>query len=390
MALRQSTEAGGAVAVPEIEFAGLKAQYAALGPAIDARMAAVLAHGRFIMGPEVAELEAALATHVGVAHAIGVSSGTDALLAPLMAHGIGPGDAVFMPAFTFTATAEVAALLGAHPVFVDVDQRSFNIDPADLERRIAETRKAGDFTPCAVIAVDLFGLPADYDALADLCAHEGLHLIADAAQSMGARYQGRATGSLAPVTATSFFPAKPLGCFGDGGAIFTDDDDLAAKLRSIRVHGAGTEKYDIARIGLNARLDTLQAAVLLAKLPALDGEIAARQELADRYDAALDGVAETPLRPNDAASAWAQYSILINRRDIIAARLREARIPTAVYYPRPLHLQPAYRRYGGGAGSCPVSEGLCERILSLPMHGYMSAPAADRIAQAVVDALAAS
>ena len=386
MALRKPTEAEGA-AVPEIEFAGLKAQYAALGPAIDARIAAVLAHGRFIMGPEVAELEAALAARIGVAHVIGVSSGTDALLAPLMARGIGPGDAVFMPTFTFTATAEVVALLGAHPVFVDVGPRSFNIDAGDLERRIAEVRKAGELAPRAVIAVDLFGLPADYDALGELCGREGLHLVADAAQSMGARYQARATGSLAPVTATSFFPAKPLGCFGDGGAVFTDDDDLAAKLRSIRVHGAGAEKYDIARVGLNARLDTLQAAVLLAKLPALDGEIAARRELADRYDAALDGIAETPARPNGAASAWAQYSILIDRRDAVAAALREAGIPTAVYYPRPLHLQPAYLRYGDGEGSCPVSEGLCDRILSLPMHGHMSATAADRIAQAVVDAL---
>jgi len=292
-----------------------------------------------------------------------------------------------MPAFTFTATAEVVALLGAYPVFVDVDPRSFNLDPAELERRVAEVREAGDLTPRAVIAVDLFGLPADYDALSELCGREGLHLIADAAQSMGGSYRNRPTGALAPVTATSFFPAKPLGCFGDGGAVFTDDDDLAARLRSIRVHGAGAEKYDIARIGLNARLDTLQAAVLLAKLPALDGEIAARQDLANCYDAAFRDLAETPERQNGASSAWAQYSILIDRRDAVAARLREAGIPTAVYYPRPLHMQPAYRRYGDG--SCLVSEGLCDRILSLPMHGYMSAPAADRIIDAVVDALAA-
>ena len=387
MALSQPT-ASSESPPPEIEFAGLKAQYAALRTEIDGRMAAVVDHGRFIMGPEVAELETALAAYVGVAHAVGVSSGTDALLAPLMAYGVGPGDAVFMPAFTFTATAEVAALLGAQPVFVDVGARSFNLDLADLERRIAEVRKTGALMPRAVIAVDLFGLPADYEPLAELCDREGLHLIADAAQSMGARYHGRPTGALAPVTATSFFPAKPLGCFGDGGAVFTDDDGLAAKLRSIRVHGAGTEKYDITRIGLNARLDTLQAAVLLAKLPALDGEIAARQALADRYDDALQHLVETPERQNGANSAWAQYSILTDRRDALAAELKKAGIPVAIYYPRPLHLQPAYRRYAAGAGDCPVSEGLCERILSLPMHGYMSATGADRIVEAVADALA--
>ena len=224
---------------PAIEFAGLKAQYQALSPEIDARMAAVVAHGRFIMGPEVAELEGALAARAGVGHVIGVSSGTDALLAPLMAGGVGPGDAVFMPAFTFTATAEVVALLGASPVFVDVDPRSFNIDCGDLERRVAQVRAAGELTPRAAIAVDLFGLPADYAALSEVCAAADLRLIADAAQSMGARYQGRHSGALAPVTATSFFPAKPLGCFGDGGAVFTDDDGLAADLRSIRVHGSG-------------------------------------------------------------------------------------------------------------------------------------------------------
>lgn len=373
--------------VPDIEFAGLKAQYQALGPEIDARMAAVVAHGRFIMGPEVAELEAALGARTGVGHVIGVSSGTDALLAPLMAAGVGPGDAVFMPAFTFTATAEVVALLGACPVFVDVDPRNFNIDCADLERRVAQVRDAGELTPRAAIAVDLFGLPADYAALTEICAAGDLLLIADAAQSMGARYHERHSGALAPITATSFFPAKPLGCFGDGGAIFTDDDALAANLRSIRVHGSGKAKYEIERIGLNARLDTIQAAVLLAKLPALDAEIAARQTLAERYDAGFGDLVETPARPNGAASAWAQYSILTDRRDAVADHLREAGIPTAVYYPRPLHLQPAYRHFGGGEGACPVSEGLCERILSLPMHGYMSATAADRIVEAVRDAL---
>ncbi len=366
-----------------IDFAGLRAQYARLKPEIARRIAAVLDHGRFVMGPEVAELEAALAAFAGCRHAIAVSSGTDALLMALMAEDIGPGDAVFLPAFTFTATAEVVALLGATPVFVDVDGRSFNIDPDDLERRIEATAAAGAVRPRAILAVDLFGQPAAYDRLRDIAARHGLFLLADAAQSFGAALDGRPVGTLAPVTATSFFPAKPLGGYGDGGALFTDDDARAERLRSIRLHGKGAAKYDIVRVGLNARLDTLQAAVLLAKLAVFPEELEAREAVARRYDAGLDGAVETPRRTAGARSAWAQYSILSDERDRIAQALGADGIPTAVYYPRPLHLQPAYARWGAGEGSLPVSEGLCRRILSLPMNPYLEDAEVARVVAAV-------
>ena len=369
--------------VPDLEFAGIRAQYAALKDAIAPRIAEVFRHGRFIMGPEIEALEKALCDFCGARHAVAVSSGTDALVAPLMALGIGPGDAVFVPGFTFTATAEVALLLGAMPVFVDVDGASFNIDPAGLERSIARVRDEGALTPKAVIAVDLFGLPADYEALNRIAEAEGLNLIADAAQSFGARRGNRKVGTLAPVTTTSFYPAKPLGCYGDGGAVFTDDPGMAALLRSIRVHGQGNVQYAVERVGLNARLDSFQAAVLLGKLPAFEGEVAARNRLADRYDAGLRGTVQTPARFDGVLSSWAQYSILTDDRDGLRARLGEAGIPTAVYYPEPMHLQPAYRDYGGGEGSLPVSEALCGRIVSLPMHAYMRDDTADRIVEAV-------
>ncbi len=364
--------------IPELEFAGIAAQYMALKSEIAPRVAAVFEHGRFIMGPEVAELEAALASYCGAKHAISLSSGTDALVAPLMARGIGPGDAVFVPGFTFTASAEVILLLGATPVFVDVDQHSFNIDCALLEEKIAAVKRSGRLTPKAIIAVDLFGLPADYDQLNTIADKEDMLLIADAAQSFGGVRHNRRVGTLAPVTATSFFPAKPLGCYGDGGAVLTDNDELAAALRSIRAHGQGNAKYEVVRVGLNARLDTLQAAVLLGKLPALDTEIAARNNLADLYDEKLAGVATTPNRYEGHVSAWAQYSILIDDRDGVQARLKDAGIPTAIYYPRPMNLQPAYAEFSDGP--LPVSEALCDRILSLPMHGYLVGKIAERIA----------
>ncbi|MCY3829236.1 MAG: DegT/DnrJ/EryC1/StrS family aminotransferase [Rhodospirillaceae bacterium] len=366
-----------------MEFAGIRAQYAALKDAIAPRIAEVFRHGRFIMGPEIEALEDALCDFCGAGHAVAVSSGTDALVAPLMALGVGPGDAVFVPGFTFTATAEVILLLGAMPVFVDVDGASFNLDPASLERSIARVRDEGALTPKAVIAVDLFGLPADYEALARIAGAEGLNLIADAAQSFGARRGNRKVGTLAPVTTTSFYPAKPLGCYGDGGAVLTDDPEMAALLRSIRVHGQGSVQYAVERVGLNARLDSFQAAVLLGKLPAFEGEVAARNRLADRYDAGLGAVVQTPARFGGILSSWAQYSILTDDRDGLRARLGEAGIPTAVYYPEPMHLQPAYRDYGGGEGSLPVSEALCGRIVSLPMHAYMRDETADRIIEAV-------
>ena len=261
---------------PDLEFAGLKAQYAGIRDDVARRIEAVLDHGMYVMGPEVAELETALAELAGCKHAIGVSSGTDALLAALMAKNIGPGDAVFLPAFTFTATAEVVMLLGANPVFVDVEDRSFNIDPEDLKQRVEEVKNEGALHPRAVIAVDLFGLPADYTILNEICDAHHLFLLADAAQSFGGARDGRKVGSMAPVTATSFFPAKPLGCYGDGGAIFTESDTMAGHLRSIRIHGQGDVKYDIMRLGLNARLDSMQAAVLLTKIPRSEAEVGAR------------------------------------------------------------------------------------------------------------------
>ena len=374
--------------VPDIEFAGLRAQYAALKDAIAPRIAEVFRHGRFVMGPEIEELEEALCNFCDAQHAVAVSSGTDALVAPLMALGVGPGDAVFVPGFTFTATAEVALLLGAAPVFVDVDPDSFNMDPADLQQRIAAVRAAGELSPKAIIAVDLFGLPANYAALNRIAETEGLSLIADAAQSFGARRGNRKVGTLAPVTTTSFYPAKPLGCYGDGGAVFTDDPEMAALLRSIRVHGQGSVQYAVERVGLNARLDSLQAAVLLGKLPAFEGEIGARNRLADRYDAGLGDAVQLPARSRGILSSWAQYSILAHDRDGLRARLAAAGIPTAVYYPEPMHLQPAYRAWSEGEGSLPVSEGLCGRILSLPMHAYMRDTAADRVIEAVRRAVA--
>jgi UDP-2-acetamido-2-deoxy-ribo-hexuluronate aminotransferase len=369
--------------VPELEFAGIKAQYAALREAIAPRVGAVFEHGRFVLGPEVEELETALAKVAGVAHAISVSSGTDALVAPLLAAGIGPGDAVFLPTFTFTATAEVALVLGASPVFVDVDPRTYNIDPADLETRIAEVKSDGKLTPKAVVPVDLFGLPADYDALEPIAERAGLFLLADAAQSFGGSMGNKRVGALAPVSATSFFPAKPLGCYGDGGAILTDDAEMAAKLVSIRVHGQGVERYAVERVGLNARLDSLQAAVLLAKLPALAGEIAARNALADLYDGYLAEVAVTPARVDGRLSAFAQYIIRVEDRERVQARLNAADIPTAIYYPKPMHFQSPYAPYGKGPGSLPVSEALADRVLALPMHGYMRDDVAHRIGAAV-------
>ncbi len=374
--------------VPDLEFAGIRAQYAALKDAIAPRIAEVFRHGGFIMGPEIEALEQALCDFCGARHAVAVSSGTDALIAPLMALGVGPGDAVFVPGFTFTATAEVVLLLGAMPVFVDVDGASFNMDPAGLERSIARVRDEGALTPKAVIAVDLFGLPADYEALNRIAGAEGLNLIADAAQSFGARRGNRKVGTLAPVTTTSFYPAKPLGCYGDGGAVFTDDPEMATLLRSIRVHGQGSVRYAVERVGLNARLDSFQAAVLLGKLPAFEGEVAARNRLADRYDAGLRDTVQTPARFDGILSSWAQYSILTDDRDGLRARLGESGIPTAVYYPEPMHLQPAYREYGGGEGFLPVSEALCGRIVSLPMHAYMRDDTADRIVEAVRAAVA--
>jgi len=370
-----------------IPFVDLSAQQRRIRDDLDQRIARVLDHGGYILGPEVAELEATLAACAGCRHAITLSSGTDALLAVLMARDIGPGDAVFMPAFTFTATAEVVLQAGATPVFVDVDGSTFNLDPECLRTAITHAREQGRLHPAAIIAVDLFGQPADYRAINAIAAENGLFVLADAAQSFGARYENHAVGTLAPATATSFYPAKPLGCYGDGGAVFTDDDDLAAACISIRAHGEGKNRYDIVRLGMNGRLDTLQAAVLLAKLTIFDDEIERRRTVARQYTERLSGLVETPAQLPGTDTIWAQYTIKLPQRDAVAASLRERGIPTQIYYPLPMHLQPAYAPHVAGPGSLPVSERLCGEVLALPMHPYLDQAAIAMICDGLDDAL---
>jgi len=370
-----------------VPFIDLKAQYARLRPQIAEAIQEVLDDGRYILGPAVARFEEELAAYCGVRHAISCSSGTDAIFMPLLAYGVGPGDAVFVPSFTFTASAEVILLAGASPVFVDVEADSFNIDLAHLERKISETRAEGSLKPKAIIAVDLFGLPADWNGLNKLAEREALHLISDAAQSFGGVYHNRRVGSLAPVSGTSFFPAKPLGGYGDGGAIMTDDDDLAEALKSIRVHGQGADRYEVARIGINGRLDSIQAAILSVKLSIFDEELEAREGISRVYDEALKDLVTVPKRADGLQSAWAQYTTKTDRRAAVQEKLAAAGIPTMIYYPKPMHLQTPYAPYGGGEGSLPVSETLCDEVMSLPMHPYLSDNDAKRIAAAVRDAL---
>lgn len=369
-----------------LPFIDLKAQYRHLKAEIDARLSRVLENGAFILGPEVADFEAALARLGGARHAVGLANGTDALIIALKGENIGPGDAVLLPAFTYAATAEAVLLAGARPVFVDVDAATFNIDAGDLALRIEETRKAGTLKPRAVIAVDLFGQPADYRRLRPVIEQHGLLLIDDAAQSFGATLDGRPVGALAPITTTSFYPAKPLGCYGDGGALLTDDARRAELARSIRFHGTTPDRASFARIGMNSRLDTMQAAILLAKLEAFPREIAARERLAQYYDRRLGNLVTVPARLPGATSVWAQYTIQLDGRDRVAAALKERGVPSAVHYRTPLHLEPAYRELGRGPGSLPVAERLCGRVLSLPMHGYMDEATAERISEAVTAA----
>lgn len=372
-----------------VAFIDVAAQRRRLGAKIDDAVARVLAHCQFINGPEVAQLEADLAAFCGARHVVACASGTDALLMVLMAEGIGPGDAVICPSFTFCATGEVVALTGATPVFVDVDAATFNMDVASLERGIATAKKLG-LTARAVIPVDLFGQSADHDAIAEVARREGLFVLDDAAQSFGATYKRRRLGTFGLATATSFFPAKPLGCFGDGGAIFTDDADLADRLRSVRVHGQGAEKYDNVRLGLTGRLDTIQAAILIEKLKIFEDEIAARNRVADRYFDALHNIVTAPRVADGNVSVWAQYTIRLPRggRDAFAAALKAQGIPTAIYYPKPMHQQTAYRHYPVAEGGLPVSERLSQDVISLPMHAYLDPAAQDRVIQAVRDALA--
>jgi len=371
-----------------IPFIDLAAQRKRLGPAIDAAVARVLTHCQFIIGPEVTAFERELADFAGARHAVSCASGTDALVLGLRALGVGPGDAVICPSFTFCATAEVAVLVGATPVFVDVDPDTFNIDVAGIPGAIA-VAKAGGLKPKAIIPVDLFGLPAEHNALAKAAETHGLFVIDDAAQGFGATYHNRRLGTFGQVTCTSFFPAKPLGCYGDGGAVLTDDDDIAATLRSLRVHGQGTDKYDNVRIGLASRLDTIQAAVLSEKLKIFADEIDARQVVAKRYADGLKDVVIVPGVPAGLTSVWAQYTIRVSggRRDALAAALKAEGIPTAIYYPIPLHRQVAYKQYPAGIGGLANSDRLAGEVISLPMHPYLDAPTQKRIVEAVRRAL---
>ena len=374
-----------------IPFIDIVAQRQRLGRSIDEAVSRVLAHCQFINGPEVTALEAALAKFSGARHVIACASGTDALLMVLMAKQLGPGDAVLCPSFTFCATGEAVALTGATPVFVDVDEATFNIDAASLERGIATAKRLG-LKPRAVIPVDLFGQSADHDAVGAIAAADGLFVLDDAAQGFGASYKGRRLGTFGLATATSFFPAKPLGCFGDGGAIFTDDDELAERLRSIRVHGQGSDKYDNVRLGLTARLDTMQAAILIEKLGIFEDEIAARNEVAERYARGLGNVVTVPRLAEGCTSVWAQYTIRLPKgtnRDGFAAALKAQGIPSAIYYPKSMHQQTAYRDFPVADGGLPVSERLSGDVISLPMHAYLDEPTQARIIAAVRGAISA-
>jgi dTDP-4-amino-4,6-dideoxygalactose transaminase len=379
-----------------IPFIDLAAQQARLKPKIDAAIQRVLAHGGYVMGPEVRQFEGELAAFCGARHALSCANGTDALALPLMAWGIGAGDAVFCPSFTFAATPEVIPWTGATPVFVDILPDTYNLDPGHLEASIAAVKAAGALRPAAVIAVDLFGQPADYPAIAAICARHGLKLIADSAQGFGCTLTGEHPIRWADAATTSFFPAKPLGAYGDGGAVLVNDAALAERIDSLRVHGKAVAgdlgaqplshdpKYFNMRIGMNSRLDTLQAAILIEKLAIFAEEIDLRQAVAGRYAAGLEGhVLSAPKVIAGGVSTWAQYVIEHRDRDGLAAHLKAAGVPSAVYYPVPMHRQPPYADFPVGPGGLPVSEAKAETVLALPMHPYLAADAQDRIIEAV-------
>jgi dTDP-4-amino-4,6-dideoxygalactose transaminase len=371
-----------------IPFIDVGAQRRRLGTAVDEAVARVMAHCQFILGPEVGELEARLAQFCGARHAVSCSSGTDAMLLVLMARRIGPGDAVICPSYTYAATAEVIALLGATPVFADVEAATFNLDVESLERAIATAKKLG-LKPKAILPVDLFGLPADHDSIAEIAESENLFVLDDAAQAFGATYKGRRLGSFGLATATSFFPAKPLGCYGDGGAVFTDDDGLAELIKGLRFHGQMPGKSEFTRIGMTGRLDTIQAAVLIEKLKIFPEEIETRARVARRYNEALAEVAIVPRVPEGYTSVWAQYTIRLapGRRDGLALALKAEGIPTAIYYAKPPHRHEAYRHCPVAEGGLPVSERLAQEVISLPMHAYLDEPTQDRIVEVVKRAL---
>ncbi len=372
-----------------IAFIDLAAQQARIKDKIDARIQQVLSHGKYIMGPEVKELETKLADFCGAKYCISCANGTDALMLAVMALGAGRGDAVFCPSFTFAATAEAVYVMGAQPVFVDIDLATYNMDPASLERAIAHARAQG-LTPKGIIPVDLFGLPADYDAIQAIAKREGLWVLGDSAQGFGGVYKGKTTGAIADITTTSFFPAKPLGCYGDGGAIFTDNEEMAKLMDSLRVHGKGSHKYDNERIGTNSRLDTLQAAILLEKLAIYADEIAARQIVAQRYTNALSNSFVTPHVPEGYGSVWAQYTLRVQEgqdREAIQAKAKEQGVPTVVYYPRPLHQQTAYQDALCDPEGLSQSEAAAKSVFSLPFHPYLDEATSNQVIAALKAAL---
>lgn len=364
-----------------MQFIDLKRQLEHLRPAIENRINDVLDHGKFILGPEVQTLEQALAEYCGVRHAIGVGNGTDALVLALMANEVGAGDAVFTSTFSFFASAEAISLVGATPVFVDIDADTYNIDSQALDDRIAAVINEGELRPRAIIAVDLFGLPANYEQIGAIARQYELKVIEDGAQSFGGQQGTLRAGSLGDICTTSFFPAKPLGCFGDGGAVFTNDDLLAERTRSLRVHGKGKNKYDNVRIGMNSRLDTLQAAILLVKLAEFPVELEERRRVADTYSEKLRHEFFVPEVPAGYQSAWAQYTIRPRHgsRDKYLQKLAEKSVPYAIYYVKPLHLQPAFADLGGRDGQCPVAEHCAQSVFSLPMHPYLTAQESDLV-----------
>lgn len=370
-----------------IEMNDLLRQHKRIEGEIDRAIRGVFSHGKFILGPEVFALEERLAEYVGIGHAVSCASGTDAILMAMMAWGVGPGDAVFTPTFTFVAAAEAARLLGATPVFVEIDKGSFLMDAGAFERAAQKILREGKLRPRVVVPADLFGAIPDYDAIEGIADRLGVRVLEDAAQSFGARRRGRRAGRFGDAAITSFFPSKPLGCYGDGGAVFTDDADFAEALRSIRLHGRGRDKYDNVRVGLNARLDTIQAAILLAKLDIFDDELDLREKIARRYADALGG-AVTPQRiPPDCDSNWSQFSVLANdpaHREGARQRLKSHGVATAVYYPKPLHLQAAFADLGYRAGNLPAAEDVSSRIFSLPMCPYLAEGEIDEVIRGIL------
>lgn len=370
-----------------MQFIDLKAQYSKLKEDIDKRVINVLNHGAYVFGPEIAEMETKLAEIAGTKYCLSCASGTDALLIPLMAYGVTKGDAVFLPSFTFISTAEVVSLLGASPIFVEVEENSFNIDTKHLELMIEEVMSRGKLTPKMIIPVDLFGLTANYAEIQKIADKYNLLVMEDAAQGFGGKINGKVAGSFGNVAATSFYPAKPLGCYGDGGAIFTDDDNLAEIMKSIRVHGMSSDRYNNVRIGINGRMDTIQAAVILGKLEVFAEELEHRNYVANKYKTGITNNVKTPTVPEGYFSSWAQYSVLAESKEERAnlqEYLKTKNIPSVIYYPIPLHLQTAYKYLGGKVGDLPVTESISDRVFSLPMHPYMSDSDINEVVDAII------